>query len=96
VERLISDHPDVAMVAVVPMPDPDLGERVCAYVQPRTGAKLDAGQILAFLKARKTAVLHLPDRIEFLEDLPQTKTGKVDKRALGAHIVEKLAQSSSA
>lgn len=91
VERLISDHPDVALVAVVPMPDPDLGERVCAFVQPREGASLDAEAIQAFLRDKKTAVLHRPDRIELVAEMPQTNAGKMDKRSLRALITEKLA-----
>jgi len=94
VERLIAGHPDVAFVAVVPMPDPDLGERVCAFVQPFEGASVDAEVIRTFLQEKKTAVLHRPDRIEFLTEMPQTKAGKLDKRTLRALITEKLAETS--
>ncbi|MDF1551772.1 MAG: AMP-binding protein [Deferrisomatales bacterium] len=90
VERLISDHPDVVSVAVVPMPDPDLGERVCAYVQPVPDVTLTFQDVIAFLKQRKTAVLHLPEHIEFVAELPHTKTGKLDKAALGGDIRAKL------
>jgi non-ribosomal peptide synthetase component E (peptide arylation enzyme) len=90
VERLISDHPDVVSVAVVPMPDPDLGERVCAYVQPAPGVALTFQDVIEFLKQRKAAVLHLPERIEFVGELPHTKTGKLDKAALGKDIQFKL------
>jgi 2,3-dihydroxybenzoate-AMP ligase/mycobactin salicyl-AMP ligase len=94
VERLISGHPSVAFVAVVPMPDPDLGERVCAFVQPCEGTSVDAQAIQTFLQEKKTAVLHRPDRIEFLPEMPQTKAGKLDKRALRALITEKLAETA--
>ena len=50
IEKLISDHPDVALVAVIPMPDPEMGERVCAYIQPRPGARLHFDDIISFLK----------------------------------------------
>ncbi|MHB8767318.1 MAG: AMP-binding protein, partial [Deferrisomatales bacterium] len=91
VEGVVARHPDVAMVAVVPMPDRDLGERVCAFVQLRAGAELQAGELLAFLKGQKTAVMHLPDRVEFLPELPQTQTGKLDKKALQDEIARKVA-----
>ena len=90
VERLISAHPDVIAAAVVPMPDPDLGERVCAYVQSSPGVELTFGDVIAFLKECKTAVLHFPERIEFVAELPHTKTGKLDKAALGEDIRGKL------
>ena len=90
IERLISDHPDVQLVAVVPMPDKDLGERACAYVQARPGVNLDFEGIIAFLKSRKVSVLQLPERIEFVDAIPLTKTGKMDKRALIEDIRKKI------
>ena len=59
IERLISDHPGVQLVAVVPMPDKDLGERACAYVQPMPGASLNFEKIIDFLKSRHVSVLML-------------------------------------
>ncbi|MCK4792542.1 MAG: AMP-binding protein, partial [Desulfobacteraceae bacterium] len=56
-EKLISDHPDVAIVAVIPVPDPEMGERVCAYIQPKPGAELSFQKIVSFLKDRKASVL---------------------------------------
>ncbi len=90
IENLIIAHPQVQFVAVVPMPDKDLGERVCAYVQTLPGADLDFKTILAFLKSQKVSVLQLPERIEFVKEIPTTKAGKLDKRALKKDIAEKL------
>jgi 2,3-dihydroxybenzoate-AMP ligase/mycobactin salicyl-AMP ligase len=90
VEKLISDHPDVMLVAVVPMPDLEMGERVCAYVQPRPGARLHFNDILSFLKDRKASVLHFPERIEFIDTMPFTKAEKIDKMALVKDIGEKI------
>ncbi len=90
VEKLIIDHPDVAFVAAVPMPDPEMGERVCAYIQPRPGARLHFEDILSFLKERKASVLHFPERIEFIETMPFTKAEKIDKMALVKDIKEKI------
>jgi 2,3-dihydroxybenzoate-AMP ligase/mycobactin salicyl-AMP ligase len=90
VEKLISDHPDVVLVAVVPMPDPEMGERVCAYIQPRPGARLHFNDILSFLKNRKASVLHFPERIEFIDAMPFTKAEKIDKMALVKDIKGKI------
>jgi 2,3-dihydroxybenzoate-AMP ligase len=90
IERLISDHPDVQFVAVVPMPDKDLGERACAYVQALPGVSLDFEAIIAFLKSRHVSVLLLPERIEFVEEIPLTKAGKMDKQALVKDITDKV------
>ena len=90
IERLISDHPDVQLVAVVPMPDKDFGERACAYVQPMPGADLDFEAVIAFLKSRHVSVLMLPERIEFVQEIPLTKAGKMDKQTLVKDIAEKV------
>ncbi len=90
IEKLITEHPDVAFVAVIPMPDPLMGERVCAYIQPGPGAKLTFDQIIAFLKDRKASVLQLPERMEFIDAMPFTKAEKIDKLALKKDIEGKL------
>jgi 2,3-dihydroxybenzoate-AMP ligase/mycobactin salicyl-AMP ligase len=90
IEKLISDHPEVTMAAVVAMPDPEMGEKACAYIQPAPGAELSFDKIIAFLKGRGASVLHLPERIEFLETMPLTKTRKIDKRLLQENINPKI------
>ncbi len=90
IEKLIADHPDVVLVAVVPMPDPEMGERVCAYIQPRPGAELTFENIILFLKNRKASVIHFPERIEFIDAMPFTKAEKIDKRVLKEDIEEKI------
>jgi 2,3-dihydroxybenzoate-AMP ligase/mycobactin salicyl-AMP ligase len=90
IESLITRHPDVAAVAVIPMPDPLMGERVCAYIQPKAGAKLSFEEIITFLKGEKASVLQLPERIEFIETMPHTGAEKVDKRSLRQDIEKKL------
>jgi 2,3-dihydroxybenzoate-AMP ligase len=90
IERLITLHPEVAAVAVIPMPDPLMGERVCAYIQPKTGARLTFEGIISFLKEQKASVLQLPERIEFIDAMPYTGAQKTDKRFLQEEIVKKL------
>ena len=90
IERLITRHPDVAVVAVIPMPDPLMGERVCAYIQSKPGAELTFEHIIAFLRAEKASVLQLPERIEFVDQIPYTGAQKIDKKSLRADIEKKL------
>jgi len=94
IESLIIGHPGVAIVAVIPMPDPVMGERVCAYLQPKPGANLNFDKIIAYLKERKASVLQLPERIEFIGDMPLTKAEKVDKKVLIEDIKKKGSCSS--
>lgn len=92
IEELIITHPDVEAVSVIGMPDEELGERVCAYIQPVCGAKLSSEDIISFLKAKAkgASLLQLPERIEFIESIPLTEVGKADKKALRADIKKRL------
>jgi len=91
IEGLIVAHPDVMAVAVIAMPDPLMGERVCAYIQPKAGAQLTFEGIISFLKAQKASVLQFPERIEFIQDIPLTAAEKIDKKVLRVDIQKKLA-----
>ena len=90
IESLINRHPDVALVAVIPMPDPLMGERVCAYIQPKPGAQLTFDEIISFLRGQKASVLQLPERIEFIDAMPYTGAQKMDKKSLQEDIAKKL------
>ncbi len=90
IERLINRHPDVSAVAVIPMPDPFMGEKVCAYIQPKAGSQLSFDEIISFLKGQKASVLQLPERIEFIDVMPYTGAQKLDKRSLREDIEKKL------
>jgi len=88
IENLISDHPDVALVAVIGIPDPEMGERVGAYIQPKADTTLTFDQIIDWLKSKDASVLQLPEKIEFIKEIPLTPTGKVDKRFLKENIAK--------
>ncbi len=90
VEELISFHPKVAQVAAVGMPDPILGERVCAFIKPKDGQRISFEEMISFLKEKKTSVLYLPERIETVDEIPLTNVGKVDKKRLREEIKETL------
>jgi fatty-acyl-CoA synthase len=83
VEDVLTQHADVAMCAVVGIPDEKWGEAVTAVVVAREGARPDADELIAMVKARKGSA-HAPKQIEFVRELPMTGVGKVDKKALRA------------
>lgn len=91
IENLILMHPAVQNVACVPMPDPDMGERMCACVVLRTGASLTLPELVAFLKAREIAKFKLPERLEVLDDFPVSTFGKVSKKSLAEMVVSRAA-----
>ncbi len=81
VEDAIAEHPSVAVAAVIGVPDPKWGEAVTAMVVRRPGAQVSAEELMLQVKERKGAT-HAPKRIEFVDELPTTSLGKVDKKAL--------------
>jgi cyclohexanecarboxylate-CoA ligase len=91
VEDLLSAHPAVNAVAAVGMPDEVLGERVCCYLAPVPGAEpLTVGQIKDYLLGQGLAVQKVPERVEIVDALPMTATGKVQKNLLRQDIAGKL------
>jgi 2,3-dihydroxybenzoate-AMP ligase len=82
VENLILSHPAVLNVACVPMPDPVLGERMCAFAIPREGRSLTLEELVAYLTDKGLARFKLPERLELLDDFPLSKFGKVAKNVL--------------
>jgi len=94
-ENLIRRHPDVERAAVVGMPDPQMGERACAFVVSKPGRILAFEEMIRFLKSQGAGVLLLPERLEIVEHLPETGVGKVDKKALRGEIEERLRKERS-
>lgn len=91
IEGLLNEHPSVGSVAVVSMPDKELGERACAYVVPKPGASLSFDEMVSFLKERKIAAYKLPERLEIVNAMPTVgDSGKIDKKALRKEIEEKI------
>jgi 2,3-dihydroxybenzoate-AMP ligase len=90
VENLILMHPAVQNVACVAMPDPNLGEKMCAYVILRDGEALSFEDLLAHLEAQEVARFKLPERLEVVDEFPLSPFGKVSKKTLVEMITEKL------
>jgi len=90
VENLILAHPAVQDVACVHMPDPNLGEKMCAYVILRKGHALTLKELVDFLIAKEMAKFKLPERIEVVREFPVSTFGKVSKKVLAEMIAQKL------
>jgi 2,3-dihydroxybenzoate-AMP ligase len=88
IENLILSHPAVQNVACVPVPDANLGEKMCACLILKRGAKLEFPELVDFLKAKEIAKFKLPERMLVLDDFPVSTFGKVSKKAL-SQIAEK-------
>ena len=83
VESVLAGHPGVLEVAVVPRPDPVMGEIGLAVVAPRDRANPPALEELRAFGAGALARHKLPEALELVDELPRNATGKIDRRRLG-------------
>ena len=85
VERVLAEHPEVAQVAVLGVPDPVLGEIGVAFVVPAGAPEGRGSPALEELRTfcrNALADYKAPDRLVVVDALPTTSVGKVDKRSL--------------
>jgi long-chain acyl-CoA synthetase len=81
VEEVLYRHPDVLEAAVVGEPDAYQGEALKAFVVQRSGGAIDADAVVQHCRAH-LAPYKVPRRIVFVDALPKTAVGKIDKRRL--------------
>ena len=79
IESLLYQHPLVVEVAIVGYPDERLGERSCAFVTLKPGTTLTLSDVQAWMAQHKTAKQYWPERLEILQSLPRTLSGKIQK-----------------
>jgi len=80
-ENALMGHPAVAEAAVIAVPDEKWSERPCAVVVLREGAAADADELRAFIEP-SFARWWLPERFEFVDEIPKTAVGKFRNTAL--------------
>ncbi len=90
VENLILSHPAVQNVACIAVPDPDMGERMCACVILHKGASLTLPELLGYLQGKEIAKYKLPERLEIMDDFPLSKFGKVAKNVMVETVSAKM------
>ena len=84
IEQLLHAHPAVSDVAIVAMPDERLGERACAFVV----GDLDFDTMLEYLDSHRVSKTYWPERLELVDTLPRTPSGKIQKYMLRAQARE--------
>jgi cyclohexanecarboxylate-CoA ligase len=79
VEELLYRHLLIEDVAIVAMPDARLGERACAFVTLKPGKSLSFEEIIGYLTEHKMAIQYFPEKLEILDEMPRTPSGKIQK-----------------
>jgi len=90
IESLLYRHPAVAMAAIVAYPDERLGERACAVAVLKPGQTLDMAGMVDYFKSLKVAMQYIPERLEILDAMPATPSGKIQKFKLREQLRERL------
>lgn len=95
IEDHLLAHPAIFDTAVVSIPDPYLGERICAFVIPN-GEAPRAAEIKAWMRRRDIAEFKTPDQIVFVADFALTAVGKVSRKELRAALRQRLLDEQGA
>lgn len=82
IEDILFNHPAIADISIVAMPNARTGEAACAFVIPRAGQTITLDDIRHYLVAAGTAMQKIPERLEIVDDFPRTSVGKVRKDLL--------------
>ena len=91
-ENLISQHADVAAVAVVGIPDAKWGERPFAMVVPKVSsltAETLQTHLMQFVDSGHISKWAVPEKIAMVEDIPKTSVGKINKKAIREELADK-------
>jgi 2,3-dihydroxybenzoate-AMP ligase len=95
IESLVYTLPGIELAAAVAMPDEVLGERLCLYVVTGEHGRVTLEEVRTHLEGLGIAAFKLPDRLEVVGEVPMTKVGKIDKRALREDIASRLTPATS-
>jgi cyclohexanecarboxylate-CoA ligase len=88
IEDILIEHPGIAEIAVVGLPDARTGERACAVIVPTDQPRPDVVGLRDFLQAQGVAIFKAPEQVVIWEQLPRNDAGKVLKHQIQAALTE--------
>lgn len=89
VEDYLAEHPNIAEIAIVGVPDPRTGERACAVIVPKQMPGPDVESLRDFLTRQGVATFKIPEQVVIWDQLPKNDTGKVLKHRIKAELAPK-------
>jgi fatty-acyl-CoA synthase len=95
IEEFLYTHPKVADVTVVGLPDPKMGEELCAWIRLAPGQTADEEEIRAFCRGQ-VAHYKIPRYVRFVDEFPMTVTGKIQKFIIREQMKSELALAEDA
>jgi acyl-CoA synthetase (AMP-forming)/AMP-acid ligase II len=94
IEDLLIQHPDIAEIAIVGLPDPRTGERACAAIVPSGAALPDVAALRAFLDERRVARFKIPEQVVIRDALPRNAAGKIMKHLVREAILAEMSRGA--
>lgn len=87
--------PGIGQRATIGMPDDRLGERICTFAVPRGDEHPSLEEVIAFLAEKHVAKRLWPERLEYIDEIPQTATGKVKRHILAQELAKRMKESKN-
>jgi len=89
IEEFLFRHPKIQSVQVFGVPDPKFGEELCAWIVVRAGEQMTEEEVRAFCRDQ-IAYYKVPRYVKFVDEMPMTVTGKVQKFVMREQMAEEL------
>ncbi len=86
IDEGLEGYPNISDHAVIGMPDERLGERICAFVVPTENAVVTKDSICRYLKEKGVIKRYWPERVEMIDKIPRTESGKIKKNCLSQEL----------
>lgn len=91
VDDAVCGCPGIGDHATIGIPDARLGERICLFAVPTADARPGVPEVAAYLQSRNVQKRLWPERVEYIDAIPRTESGKVRRNQLADELAERIA-----